>query len=43
MFRHYRERPYVAPTAPMAHVDRVDSDDLSPRPTRRPRHDDPYV
>ncbi|GJZ05121.1 putative reverse transcriptase domain-containing protein [Tanacetum coccineum] len=43
-FRHYRERPYVAPTAPVAHVDRTDPDDPSPRPTRRPRHDDPlYV
>ncbi|GKA87615.1 hypothetical protein Tco_0809379 [Tanacetum coccineum] len=42
-FRHYRERPYVAPTAPVAHVDRADPDDPSPRPTRRPRHDDPYV
>ncbi|GKE53338.1 hypothetical protein Tco_1488494 [Tanacetum coccineum] len=42
-FRHYRERPYVAPTAPVAHVDRADPDDHSPRPTRRPRHDDPYV
>ncbi|GJW33761.1 hypothetical protein Tco_0053793 [Tanacetum coccineum] len=42
-FRHYRERPYVAPTAPVAHVDRTDPDNPSPRPTRRPRHDDPYV
>ncbi|GJV93100.1 hypothetical protein Tco_1540913 [Tanacetum coccineum] len=42
-FRHYRERPYVAPTAPVAPVDRTDPDDPSPRPTRRPRHDDPYV
>ncbi|GJW98248.1 putative reverse transcriptase domain-containing protein [Tanacetum coccineum] len=42
-FRHYRERPYVAPTAPVAHVDRADPDDPSPRPTRRPRYDDPYV
>ncbi|GJS50364.1 putative reverse transcriptase domain-containing protein [Tanacetum coccineum] len=41
--KHYRERPYVAPTAPVAHVDRADPDDHSPRPTRRPRHDDPYV
>ncbi|GKB55292.1 putative reverse transcriptase domain-containing protein, partial [Tanacetum coccineum] len=41
--RHYRERPYVAPTAPVAHVDRADPDDPSPRPTRHPRHDDPYV
>ncbi|GJR67335.1 hypothetical protein Tco_0013400 [Tanacetum coccineum] len=39
---HYRERPYVAPTTPMAHVDRADPDDPFPRPTRRPRHDDPY-
>ncbi|GJS64001.1 hypothetical protein Tco_0678565 [Tanacetum coccineum] len=35
--------PYVAPTTPVAHVDRTDPDDPSPRPTRRPRHDDPYV
>ncbi|GJR64078.1 putative reverse transcriptase domain-containing protein [Tanacetum coccineum] len=42
-FRHYRERPYVAPTTPVTPVDRTDSDDPSPRPTRRPRHDDPYV
>ncbi|GJS02377.1 hypothetical protein Tco_0318885 [Tanacetum coccineum] len=42
-FRHYRERPYVAPTAPVAHLDRVDPDDPSPCPTRHPRHDDPYV
>ncbi|GJS92549.1 putative reverse transcriptase domain-containing protein [Tanacetum coccineum] len=42
-FRHYHERPYVAPTAPVAHVDRADPDDPSPRPTCRPRHDDPYV
>ncbi|GJU76190.1 putative reverse transcriptase domain-containing protein [Tanacetum coccineum] len=43
-FRHNRERPYVAPTALVAHVDRTDPDDPSPRPTRRPRHDDPlYV
>ncbi|GKB70784.1 hypothetical protein Tco_0932196 [Tanacetum coccineum] len=41
--RHYRERPYVAPTAPVAHVDRADPDDPSPRPTRRPQRDDPYV
>ncbi|GJV13582.1 putative reverse transcriptase domain-containing protein [Tanacetum coccineum] len=41
--RHYRERPYVAPTAPVAPVDRADPADPSPRPTRRPRHDDPYV
>ncbi|GKB72219.1 hypothetical protein Tco_0933631 [Tanacetum coccineum] len=37
-FRHYRERPYVAPTAPVAPVDRADPDDPSPHPTRRPRH-----
>ncbi|GKC71541.1 hypothetical protein Tco_1117424 [Tanacetum coccineum] len=42
-FRHYRQRPYVAPTAPVAHVDHADPDDPSPCPTRRPRHDDPYV
>ncbi|GJS74813.1 putative reverse transcriptase domain-containing protein [Tanacetum coccineum] len=42
-FRHYRERPYVAPTTPVTPVDHTDSDDPSPRPTRRPRHDDPYV
>ncbi|GKE58920.1 hypothetical protein Tco_1498105 [Tanacetum coccineum] len=42
-FRHYRERPYVAPTTPVAHVDRANPDDPSPRPTRHPRHDDPYV
>ncbi|GJZ28908.1 putative reverse transcriptase domain-containing protein [Tanacetum coccineum] len=30
-------------TAPVAHVDRADPDDPSPRPTRHPRHDDPYV
>ncbi|GJY96853.1 hypothetical protein Tco_0513763 [Tanacetum coccineum] len=36
--RHYRERPYVAPTTPVAQVDRADPDDPSP-----PRHDDPYV
>ncbi|GJW30621.1 putative reverse transcriptase domain-containing protein [Tanacetum coccineum] len=42
-FRHYRERPYVAPTAPVAPVARTDPDDPSPRPTRRPRRDDPYV
>ncbi|GKA88227.1 hypothetical protein Tco_0809991 [Tanacetum coccineum] len=40
---HYRERPYVAPTTPVAHVDRADPDDPYPRPTRSPRHDDPYV
>ncbi|GKA38993.1 hypothetical protein Tco_0731544 [Tanacetum coccineum] len=42
-FRHYHERPYVAPTALVAHVDRVDPNDPSPRPTCRPQHDDPYV
>ncbi|GJS05805.1 putative reverse transcriptase domain-containing protein [Tanacetum coccineum] len=42
-FKHYRERPYVAPIALVAHVDRTDPDDPSSRPTRRPRHDDPYV
>ncbi|GKE83915.1 hypothetical protein Tco_1557657, partial [Tanacetum coccineum] len=42
-FRHYCERPYVAPTASVAPVARTDPDDPSPRPTRRPRHDDPYV
>ncbi|GKD36307.1 hypothetical protein Tco_1251816, partial [Tanacetum coccineum] len=42
-FRHYRERPYVAPTALMALVTRADPDDPFARPTRRPRHDDPYV
>ncbi|GJX18995.1 putative reverse transcriptase domain-containing protein, partial [Tanacetum coccineum] len=36
-FRHYRERPYVAPTTPVTPVD------PTLRPTRRPRHDDPYV
>ncbi|GJT67443.1 putative reverse transcriptase domain-containing protein [Tanacetum coccineum] len=41
--RHYRKRPYVAPTAPVAYVDRANPDDPSPYPTRRPRHDDPYV
>ncbi|GJU96887.1 putative reverse transcriptase domain-containing protein [Tanacetum coccineum] len=40
---HYHERPYVAPTASVAPVTRTDPDDPSPRPTRRPRHDDPYV
>ncbi|GJV40096.1 putative reverse transcriptase domain-containing protein [Tanacetum coccineum] len=40
---HYRERPYVAPTAPVAPIDHADTDDPSPRPTHRPRHDDPYV
>ncbi|GJY12477.1 putative reverse transcriptase domain-containing protein [Tanacetum coccineum] len=39
-FRHYCERQHVAPTAPVAHVDCADPDDPSPRPTRRPRHDD---
>ncbi|GKG56542.1 hypothetical protein Tco_0579866, partial [Tanacetum coccineum] len=34
-FRHYRERPYVAPTAPVARTDDP--------PTCRPRRDDPYV
>ncbi|GKF62026.1 hypothetical protein Tco_0182080, partial [Tanacetum coccineum] len=43
LFRHYRERSYVAPTAPMAPVARVILDDPSARPTRRPRRDDPYV
>ncbi|GJV49331.1 hypothetical protein Tco_1439543 [Tanacetum coccineum] len=33
----------VAPTTPVTPVDHTDSDDPSPRPTRRPRHDDPYV
>ncbi|GKF39370.1 hypothetical protein Tco_0119431, partial [Tanacetum coccineum] len=42
-FRHYRERPYVAPTALVAPVDRADPNDPSPCPTRRPRCDDPYV
>ncbi|GKF58786.1 hypothetical protein Tco_0172323, partial [Tanacetum coccineum] len=42
-FRHYRKRPYVAPTTPVAHVDRADPDDPSPRPTHRPRHDDPWL
>ncbi|GJZ15185.1 putative reverse transcriptase domain-containing protein [Tanacetum coccineum] len=42
-FKHYHERPYVAPTAPVALVARTDPDDPSPHPTRRPRHDDPYV
>ncbi|GKD99203.1 hypothetical protein Tco_1383100 [Tanacetum coccineum] len=42
-FIHYHKRPYVAPTAPVAHVNRANPDDPSPRPTRRPRHDDPYV
>ncbi|GJZ45595.1 hypothetical protein Tco_0593191 [Tanacetum coccineum] len=41
--RDFDHLPYVAPTAPVAHVDRADPDDPSPRPTRRPRHDDPYV
>ncbi|GJR23272.1 putative reverse transcriptase domain-containing protein [Tanacetum coccineum] len=42
-FRYYHERPYVAPTAPVAPVARTDPDDPSARPTRCPRHDDPYV
>ncbi|GJT86326.1 hypothetical protein Tco_1068043 [Tanacetum coccineum] len=42
-FRHYRERPYVAPIAPVAPVARANPDDPSARPTRRPRRDDPYV
>ncbi|GJT34511.1 putative reverse transcriptase domain-containing protein [Tanacetum coccineum] len=42
-FRHYHERPYVVPTTPVTPVDRTDPGDPSPRPTRRPRHDDPYV
>ncbi|GJY40187.1 hypothetical protein Tco_0427457 [Tanacetum coccineum] len=42
-FRHYRERPYVAPTTPVAPIARTDPDDPSPHPTCRPRHDDPYV
>ncbi|GJR83888.1 putative reverse transcriptase domain-containing protein [Tanacetum coccineum] len=42
-FKHYRERPYVAPNAPVAPVARADPDDPYARPTRRPRHDDPYV
>ncbi|GKD40484.1 hypothetical protein Tco_1260691 [Tanacetum coccineum] len=42
-FRHYRKRPYVAPTAPVAPVARANPDDPSARPTRRPRRDDPYV
>ncbi|GKF04153.1 hypothetical protein Tco_0034821, partial [Tanacetum coccineum] len=41
--RHYRKRPYVAPTTSVTPVDRTDSDDPSPCPTRRARHDDPYV
>ncbi|GJS83943.1 putative reverse transcriptase domain-containing protein [Tanacetum coccineum] len=32
-FRHYRERPYVAPTALVAPVARTDPDDPSTRPT----------
>ncbi|GJW49983.1 putative reverse transcriptase domain-containing protein [Tanacetum coccineum] len=32
-FKHYRERPYVAPTAPVAHVDCADPKDPSPRPS----------
>ncbi|GJR81678.1 hypothetical protein Tco_0152463 [Tanacetum coccineum] len=35
-FRRYCERPYVAPTALVAHVDRTDPDDPSPYPTRCP-------
>ncbi|GJV68107.1 hypothetical protein Tco_1483616 [Tanacetum coccineum] len=42
-FRHYRERPYVTPTAPVALVAHDDPDDPSVRPTCRPRRDDPYV
>ncbi|GJU49647.1 hypothetical protein Tco_1219202 [Tanacetum coccineum] len=42
-FRHYCERPYVAHTALVAHVDHANPDDPSPCPTRRPQHDDPYV
>ncbi|GKA61578.1 putative reverse transcriptase domain-containing protein [Tanacetum coccineum] len=42
-FRHYHERPYVTPNAPVAPVDRANPDDPSPRPTCRPRRDDPYV
>ncbi|GJW27750.1 hypothetical protein Tco_0044625 [Tanacetum coccineum] len=42
-FRHYHERPYVAPTAPVAPVARTDPDDPSVRPTHRPRRDDPYI
>ncbi|GKA97277.1 hypothetical protein Tco_0825171 [Tanacetum coccineum] len=33
----------LPPTSPVAPVDRTDPDDPSTRPTRRPRHDDPYV
>ncbi|GJW03036.1 hypothetical protein Tco_1561892 [Tanacetum coccineum] len=40
---HYHERPYVAPTAPVASVARTDPDDPSARPTCRPRRNDPYV
>ncbi|GKE18565.1 hypothetical protein Tco_1426142 [Tanacetum coccineum] len=40
---HYHERPYVAPNAPVAPVARVDPDDPSAHPTRRPRCGDPYV
>ncbi|GJU32636.1 putative reverse transcriptase domain-containing protein [Tanacetum coccineum] len=32
-FRHYRERPYVALSAPVAHVDHTDPNDPSPSPT----------
>ncbi|GJS67779.1 hypothetical protein Tco_0682344 [Tanacetum coccineum] len=42
-FRHYRERAICGNNTPVTPVDRTDSDDPSPRPTRRPRHDDPYV
>ncbi|GKF76853.1 hypothetical protein Tco_0229323, partial [Tanacetum coccineum] len=35
-FKHYRERPYMAPTAPVAPVDHADPDDPSPSPTRHP-------
>ncbi|GKA04996.1 putative reverse transcriptase domain-containing protein [Tanacetum coccineum] len=42
-FRNRREILKCGTTAPVAHVDRADPDDPSPRPTRRPRHDDPYV
>ncbi|GJX86402.1 hypothetical protein Tco_0337176 [Tanacetum coccineum] len=35
-FRHYHERPYVAPTAPVAPVDRTNPDDPSPCPIRHP-------
>ncbi|GJZ08675.1 hypothetical protein Tco_0542958 [Tanacetum coccineum] len=42
-FRHYRERPYVAPTAPVAPIASADPGDPSARPTRRPRRNDLYV